>query len=88
MIFLAFVNYLMILNVLLFYYYSYRYYILYLINMFLDQVTSPPPAPPIMPPTYLSNTIRRKVDSHVNLPMLNWTPMYSVRNTLFEVRNI
>lgn len=47
--------------------------------------SAPPPLAPPVPPPFLSKTIRQKVTAQVELPLLNWTPIYSVSRTIFEV---
>ena len=42
-------------------------------------------APPAPPPEFLSQTVRNKVVPQKNLPMLNWTPMFTTQLTMFEV---
>ena len=42
--------------------------------------------PPTPPPAFLSHTIRKKVITHTQLPILNWTPLYDVQQSVFEVR--
>ncbi|KAI0212768.1 Formin-like protein 3 [Lamellibrachia satsuma] len=42
-----------------------------------------PPAP--APPTFLSPTVKKKVTAtKANLPLLNWTPIYNISQTVFQ----
>ena len=50
---------------------------------FIHRRPEAPLPPPV--PENLSRTVRRKITTKVNMPLLNWTPINNTKSTLFEV---